>query len=56
MQKSDERNFHIFYMICAAAPETLRHKLGLNGNPDNYAVSLIEECVYILDSFRFTFT
>ena len=34
-QSEDERNYHIFYQLCAGAPEELRKKLFLT-NPDQY--------------------
>ena len=34
-QSEDERNYHIFYQLCAGAPEDLRKKLGL-GPPDTF--------------------
>ncbi|XP_012266629.2 myosin heavy chain 95F-like isoform X2 [Athalia rosae] len=35
LQNSDERNYHIFYMMCAGAPADLRVKLGIT-NPDDF--------------------
>jgi myosin-6 len=34
-QSTDERNYHIFYQLCAGAPEDLRQKLQL-GTPDDF--------------------
>merc|ERR1712038_1651331 len=34
-QSTDERNYHIFYQLCAGAPEELRKKLYLS-NPEQY--------------------
>ncbi|XP_055716099.1 myosin heavy chain 95F isoform X1 [Phlebotomus papatasi] len=34
-QSPDERNYHVFYMLCAGAPQQLREKLHL-GKPDEY--------------------
>ncbi|XP_055381599.1 myosin heavy chain 95F isoform X4 [Condylostylus longicornis] len=34
-QTSEERNYHVFYMLLAGAPQQLRDKLGL-GKPDDY--------------------
>ncbi|XP_037948993.1 myosin heavy chain 95F isoform X3 [Teleopsis dalmanni] len=34
-QSSEERNYHVFYMLLAGAPQQLRDKLGL-GKPDDY--------------------
>ena len=34
-QNTDERNYHIFYQLCAGAPEELRKKLRL-GSPDAF--------------------
>uniref|UniRef100_A0A1B0DQX6 Uncharacterized protein n=1 Tax=Phlebotomus papatasi TaxID=29031 RepID=A0A1B0DQX6_PHLPP len=36
-QSPDERNYHVFYMLCAGAPQQLREKLHL-GKPDEYKV------------------
>lgn len=36
-QSPDERNYHVFYMLCAGAPQQLKDKLGL-GKPDDYRV------------------
>lgn len=37
-QGPDERNYHIFYRLCAGAPEELQKQLRL-GSPDNFHVS-----------------
>jgi myosin VI len=34
-QSADERNYHVFYLLCAGAPQNLRDKLSL-GKPDDY--------------------
>jgi len=38
-QSKEERNYHIFYRMCAGAPDDLRAKLKL-GAPDQYNVSI----------------
>lgn len=37
-QSAEERNYHVFYMLLAGAPQQLRDKLSL-GKPDDYRVS-----------------
>ena len=39
MQSATERNYHIFYRMCAGAPDSLRQQLKL-GPPDTLQVSL----------------
>lgn len=37
-QQREERNYHVFYQLCAGAPKELREQLRLT-NPDAYTVS-----------------
>lgn len=39
-QSLEERNYHVFYMLCAGAPQHIKDKLCL-GKPDDYRVSQI---------------
>lgn len=37
-QSPEERNYHIFYRLCAGAPEEIRQKFHL-GSPDTFRVA-----------------
>jgi len=39
-QSAEERNYHVFYMLLAGAPQQLRDKLSL-GKPDDYRVRIL---------------
>ncbi|XP_039598383.1 unconventional myosin-VI-like, partial [Polypterus senegalus] len=39
VQSKEERNYHIFYRLCAGASEDIREKFHLN-SPDNFRVSI----------------
>lgn len=41
VQSNDERNYHIFYRLCAGASEELKQKLHLD-SPDSFRVSVWE--------------
>ncbi|MCL4141181.1 UNVERIFIED_CONTAM: hypothetical protein GTU68_064826 [Idotea baltica] len=43
LQGKMERNYHVFYQLCAGAPDQLRAKLKL-GNPDEFNVRNIFSC------------
>lgn len=45
MQSNDERNYHIFYRLCAGASEDLKKKLHLD-SPDSFRVSGLRTLLY----------
>lgn len=46
VQSNDERNYHIFYRLCAGASEELKQKLHLD-SPDSFRVSVWEAPPYV---------
>ena len=48
-QNDEERNYHIFYRMCAGAPDALRQQLKL-ASPDQFNVSRTD-----MSAFRFCF-
>lgn len=53
-QQREERNYHVFYQLCAGAPKELREQLRLS-NPDAYTVSVFLFCFYGLVYRGFSF-
>lgn len=41
-QSPEERNYHVFYQLCAGAPESLRKKFDIT-KPDDYHVGIIPQ-------------
>lgn len=47
VQSREERNYHIFYRLCAGAPEELRKQLKL-ASPDQFHVSVVNIVIEVV--------